>query len=88
MGRVECVLEVWSSDRRYCYSLYSALEPDNVNPPENVSIGSDVASDDGCAYRFWVRTVFKKNKFDTLRGTIDEVLSIIEVIDEALTTLK
>ncbi len=85
----EAVVLVEGFDPLYCTSLYKAIEPDNVNIPKEMRIETNVRDmGDRCIYEFRVATPFNTKKFDSLRGTIDEILSIIEVIDETLIMLK
>ncbi len=85
----ETIVRVESFDPLYCISLYKAIEPDNVDIPGGMSIETNIEKiDDRCIYEFRVVTPFNAKKFDSLRGTIDEILSIIEVIDETLIMLK
>ncbi len=85
MGYVRAVLRIESIDRRYLESIYRSLEPDNVNPPRDVKIEGRLEDN---SYLFMVETILRSRKFDSLRGTLDEVLSLIEAIDNVLTMLK
>ncbi|HIE54879.1 MAG TPA: hypothetical protein EYP90_06820 [Chromatiaceae bacterium] len=80
-------LIVKCSEVKTCEAIYNSLEPDNVMPPPEIEITSCIDSDN-YEYRFLIKAPFKARKFDSLRGTIDEVLSILEAIDNALTMLK
>lgn len=82
---VEAVLIIESTDRKYLDSIYRSLEPDNVNPPRSIGLSSSVINN---KYIFKIKTMLQGKSFDSLRGTLDEVLSLIEAIDNALTMLK
>ncbi len=80
-------LIVKCNEVKTCEAIHNSLEPDNIMPPPEIEITSHIDYDN-YEYRFSVKTSYKARKFDSLRGTIDEVLSILEVIDNALTMLK
>ncbi len=89
MSGIEAILEIKSNDEKYIYSIYKALEPDNINPPEKVIIKTNILKENNIfTYRFIVKTIFQARKYDSLRGTLDEVLSLIEAVDNTLTMLK
>lgn len=66
-------LSVESSDKRFVEALYSTLQPDNVSIPEGLEIRSHVSGD---KYVFEVEAS-SYERFDTLKNTADELLSIV-----------
>jgi hypothetical protein len=84
----EAVLEVRGSEN-YCRSLLRSISPDNVEIPPYMHIENACCREDNdFVFLFKVKVEDKPRYFDSLRGTIDEILYIIEMLDKTLTILK
>ncbi|MEM4586129.1 MAG: hypothetical protein QXZ39_00100 [Desulfurococcaceae archaeon] len=76
--KVYLKLRVKSSDQLFIEALNSSLKPDNVSIPEGLDMNSYVSRDE---YVFEI-VVKGYEKFNTLKGTVDELLFIIAPIYE------
>lgn len=83
-------LKVICSNRDKAISIYEALHPDNVDMPREMYIDEEIVVDkDKHVYQVLI-TIEKADarRFDTLKGTLDEILSILELVESLFTTLK
>jgi len=83
-------LRIICSDRDKTFSIYDALHPDNVDVPRDMHIDEEIIVEkDKHIYQVLI-TIEKADakRFDTLKGTLDEILSILELVESLFTTLK
>ncbi|MET1160688.1 MAG: KEOPS complex subunit Pcc1 [Thermoprotei archaeon] len=75
-------LRIYSSNKNYIESLYKALHPDNITVPGKVVINDKIVSENNTyTYVLIVKTGKQAKDFDSLRGTLDEVLTLISMIE-------
>ncbi len=71
---------------RYCRSLYDSMHPDNIFTGKKISIKEFIYED-----QYIIEITVNNRKpgdFDSLRGTLDEILSIVSMIDKTQAILK
>lgn len=77
---ISSILKIYSRDRFFIESISRSLKPDNLALVPGLSIRDSVVERDGLyiyILEIWVNT--EKRSFKTLRGTLDEVLTIIHM---------
>ena len=83
------VLKIRSSSKNYVESLKKTLHPDNVITPDFMEIIENIYEDNNeYVYEIIIKVKHSAKNFDSLRGSLDEILSIIEMIDDVLIMLK
>ncbi|WP_448578537.1 KEOPS complex subunit Pcc1 [Thermosphaera sp.] len=85
MGRFKAVVKVSSSNPGFISSVYRMLHPDNAAPPKGVVIEERVSGEG--SYELVLTAPGGLKELRTLKGSIDEVLKLIEVA-EKLTMFK
>lgn len=80
-------LKIYSRDGLFVESIMRSLRPDNVNVPPGLTI-RDYAAREGdlYVYVYEIELNEKLRGFSALKGTLDEVLTIVHALYE--TTLK
>ena len=83
------VLKIYSSSKNYIESLKKALHPDNVITPDFMKIIENIYEyNNEYVYEIMIKVKHSPKNFDSLRGSLDEILSIIEMIESVLIMLK
>ena len=83
------VLKISSDDKSYIESLKKTLHPDNVITPDFMEIIENIYEDNNeYVYEIVIKIIHSTKNFDSLRGSLDEILSIIEMIENVLIMLK
>jgi len=78
-------LKVSSSESKFILSLYRALHPDNSIAPPKITIKEDLVQEEGgMAYAVEITVDCTARNFDTLRGTLDEIQTLISSIKRVL----
>ncbi|MCD6301426.1 MAG: hypothetical protein J7L82_05080 [Staphylothermus sp.] len=82
-------LRIYSNNKNYVESLKKTLHPDNVITPDFMEIIENISEDNNeYIYEIVIKVKHSAKNFDSLRGALDEILSIIEMIDNVLIMLK
>lgn len=71
-----------SRDKAFVKALYNSLHPDNLSQPRDVRIVDYIVEEpDGSTLVIEVKTEYV-DKFDTVKGTIDEVLTLLNAVSK------
>jgi len=82
-------LRVISDNAEFVESLAKALKPDNLTAPPRISIEDRVLKDSNTAsYIVEVSVDCTAKNFDTLRGTLDEIQTLIAMVKNTLEKVK
>jgi len=82
-------LRVLSTSYEYVKSINDTLHPDNKTAPPHLTINDGViAHNDRYEYFMELKTRCGVKCFDSIRGTLDEVLTILSSIEKIMDTLK
>ena len=84
-------LRVLSSDSRYLKAIYEAMHPDNQDTPCGMTINDYIVEVKPSSYEYVVEIKVsgeKAREFDSLRGALDDILSILSSISKLSIMLK
>ncbi|ADI32709.1 KEOPS complex subunit Pcc1 [Staphylothermus hellenicus] len=82
-------LKIIVEDEKLAEAIYEMLYPDNLTAPKYMSLKERILkSDEGYIYEVEISVPNDPMRFDSLRGTLDEILSITEMINNVSITLK
>jgi hypothetical protein len=83
-GRMEVLarLKISSSNGSFIKAIHDSLHPDNLSAPQYMFLDEKVYGENNeYVYELIIRVPFEPKRFDSLRGTLDEVIAIIEMIN-------
>jgi len=82
-------LRVLSTSYDYIKSINNMLHADNITAPPRLTINDGVIERNGYfEYFIELKTRCGVKCFDSIRGTLDEVLTILSSIEKIMDTLK
>jgi len=82
-------LRVVSDNPEFVESLAKALKPDNLTAPPRISVKDRVLRDSNTAtYVVEVAVDCTAKNFDSLRGTLDEIQTLIAMVRNTLEKVK
>ncbi|MCC5990114.1 MAG: hypothetical protein LM558_01200 [Thermosphaera sp.] len=81
MGRFKVAVKVSSSNPVFTSSVYRMLSPDNATPPRGVTV-EEVVGEDGASYELVFTAPGGLKELRTLKGSVDEVLKLLEVAEK------
>jgi hypothetical protein len=73
-------LKILSSNESFIKAIHDSLHPDNLSAPQYMFLDEEIyGENNGYVYELVIRVPFEPKRFDSLRGTLDEVIAIIEI---------
>ncbi|ABN69944.1 hypothetical protein Smar_0843 [Staphylothermus marinus F1] len=85
LSRLKIIME----DEKLAKAIYEMLHPDNLTAPEYMSLKEKISrNNEEYIYEAEITVPNDPKRFDSLRGTLDEILSITEMINNVLIMLK
>ncbi len=78
-------LKIIATQEDMVRSIFKALHPDNLFVPENMVIREKIECFNE-EYTYTIEIIVENiKKFDSLRGSLDEILTLLAVIDTIMT---
>lgn len=77
------LVKIGSNENKFIYALHRALHPDNLTAPPHLKITEKITdSIKQLTYTVKISTRLTPKNFDSLRGTIDEILMLTEMLEK------
>lgn len=77
------LVKIGSNDSNFICALNRALHPDNLTTPPHLKITEKILdSTKQSTYTMKISTRLTPKNFDSLRGTIDEILMLTEMLEK------
>ncbi len=75
-------LKISSNNELFIKAIHDSLHPDNLSAPKYMFLDEKIRRENNeYMYELTIRVPSEPKRFDSLRGTLDEVIAIIEMIN-------
>lgn len=82
-------LKIIVENKELAKAIYEMFYPDNLTAPKYMVLKENIQNiSNGYVYEVKISIPNDPKRFDSLRGTLDDILSILEMINDVLIMLK